>query len=364
MRLTKRGSTWWVDFRLPDGRRRRLSTSETDRARAEKTAAGIVADAMRGGTVVTLGDALARTFKEHWDGTKSAHVIRHTVNVLTRDIGDWPLRDCTYAALRGYCERLKNDGLKPATINRRMSAVGVTLRDCARRGECERPDMPHFTENNKRERYMTLEEERAVLAWLDRKVASDRILGPAREWEFVRALFIVLLDTGMRFSEAFIAVEQSAGVLHLKHGDTKSGKARSIPLTGRALLAWATIIDSPWYVTLKTDANAWAWVDHRWKQAAAGGGCADVTLHILRHTCASRLVQRGVDIFTVSKWLGHSSVKVTERYSHLAPDVLSRALSALEQRPVPVAEASCATQSLQSRDELYPPVAHTERAGG
>jgi integrase len=359
MRLTKRGSTWWVDFRMPDGRRRRLSTSETDRARADKTARDMVADAIRGGTVSTLGDALARTFREHWANTKSAPVLRHTVNVLTREIGDLGLRDCTYATLRGYCERLKNDGLANATINRRMSAVGVALRDSARRGECERPDMPHFTEQNKRERYVTNEEERALFDYLHRRSKADELYGQGGEWDFMLDLFVVLIDTGMRFSEAFKATEDR-GTLVLT--DSKNGKPRRIPLTSRAADHWLALAKSPHYTALQTDPNAWAWVDHRWKQAVKACGCDDVTLHILRHTCASRLVQRGVDIFTVSKWLGHSSVKVTERYSHLAPDVLSRALSALEQRPVPVVESSCATQSLQSRTELYPALAHSERA--
>lgn len=43
-----------------------------------------------------------------------------------------------------------------------------------------------------------------------------------------------------------------------------------------------------------------------------------VHFHGLRHTCASRLVQKGAPIYAVSKILGHSSVKVTERYAHLS----------------------------------------------
>jgi site-specific recombinase XerD len=46
----------------------------------------------------------------------------------------------------------------------------------------------------------------------------------------------------------------------------------------------------------------------------------DVTFHTLRHTFASWLVQAGVPLFKVSSWLGHSSIQVTERYAHLAPN--------------------------------------------
>jgi len=45
----------------------------------------------------------------------------------------------------------------------------------------------------------------------------------------------------------------------------------------------------------------------------------EVTLHTLRHTFASWLVQAGVPLYKVSRWLGHHSITVTERYAHLAP---------------------------------------------
>jgi site-specific recombinase XerD len=294
--------------------------------------------------IVTLGQALDRTYREHWCESKSGGVMRHMVNVLTRDLGTTRLRDCSYRALKDYCEQLKEDGLANATINRRMSAIGVTLREASRRGECERPDMPHYTENNKRERYMTEQEEQNVGGWLKVRSMADNYGTPGTgEWVFMRCLFVVLVDTGMRFSETFKAVLTKDGVLRLGAGETKSGKARSIPLTRRAVDCWNVMQQTGFVSKLAVDPNAWAWVDHRWKQAVAGGGCPDITLHVLRHTCASRLIQRGVDLFTVSKWLGHSSMKVTERYAHLAPETLSRALSALERAPVPVEEPSRAS---------------------
>ena len=48
-------------------------------------------------------------------------------------------------------------------------------------------------------------------------------------------------------------------------------------------------------------------------------GLPDFSLHTLRHTFASHLVMRGVSIYKVSQWLGHSSVNTTMIYAHLAP---------------------------------------------
>lgn len=52
-------------------------------------------------------------------------------------------------------------------------------------------------------------------------------------------------------------------------------------------------------------------------------------LHKLRHTFASHLVQNGVDLYRVSKLLGHSSITMTEIYAHLAPQDLASAVKKL-----------------------------------
>jgi site-specific recombinase XerD len=55
-----------------------------------------------------------------------------------------------------------------------------------------------------------------------------------------------------------------------------------------------------------------------------------VVFHTLRHTYASWLVMSGVDLYTVQRLMGHSTISMTERYSHLAPDHLKKAISIFE----------------------------------
>jgi integrase len=54
-------------------------------------------------------------------------------------------------------------------------------------------------------------------------------------------------------------------------------------------------------------------------------------VHMLRHTCASRMVQRRVPLAVVQKWMGHKKIETTLRYAHLAPDSLLMGREALEQ---------------------------------
>lgn len=61
------------------------------------------------------------------------------------------------------------------------------------------------------------------------------------------------------------------------------------------------------------------WYGRVWARAVEKSGVAG-TPHCMRHTAASRLVQRRVDLYRVRDLLGHKSIKTTEQYAHLAPD--------------------------------------------
>ena len=54
-----------------------------------------------------------------------------------------------------------------------------------------------------------------------------------------------------------------------------------------------------------------------------------VVFHTLRHTFASWLVESGVDLYTVKELMGHGTLAMTERYSHLDPDTLQRAVKTM-----------------------------------
>ena len=69
-----------------------------------------------------------------------------------------------------------------------------------------------------------------------------------------------------------------------------------------------------------------------WQKARKDLGYADkkfYTIHLCRHTCASRLVQRGVPILLVKDWLGHEDIENTMIYAHLAPKALHSVVDVL-----------------------------------
>jgi integrase len=66
------------------------------------------------------------------------------------------------------------------------------------------------------------------------------------------------------------------------------------------------------------------------ENACNRAGIKNLTFHTLRHTFATRLVLSGVDLATVSKLLGHSTIQMTMRYSHPTPEALKNAVSKLD----------------------------------
>jgi len=74
--------------------------------------------------------------------------------------------------------------------------------------------------------------------------------------------------------------------------------------------------------------------DYGFKAALAGAECHPVTFHGLRHTFASHFMMSGGNILTLQKLLGHSSVAVTMKYAHLAPDFMRDEIARLRfERP-------------------------------
>ena len=67
-----------------------------------------------------------------------------------------------------------------------------------------------------------------------------------------------------------------------------------------------------------------------WKRLQKRCGLRQLSIHSLRHTCASHMVMAGIPLLSVARFLGHKSTVITERYAHLAPEHLSEEMNRVE----------------------------------
>jgi integrase len=344
MRLTKRGNVWRVEFTDLSGARRRVSTEERDEAKAKVRALAIMQEALTQdlpsddrralASTLTLDYALQQSMDTRWRGQKQGKPIAYRVAALQEQVGHWRLAGIDYNRLAGYVKERKEAGDAPATIVHKLCTIRTAMKDAAMRGELTGiPPFPEVEVRNTKERYLSRAEEADVLAWIEQH-EKDVIADERPMWRYMGYLVPLLLDTGLRLSEALGLDEGNVwqNQIVLRHGETKSDKGRAVPLTRRAQVALAGLLGHSLHG--KVDAN---WAGRRWRTVTAGLGLDDATLHTLRHTCASRLVQAGMELYRVSKWLGHSSITVTERYAHLAPTALADGAALLEQGSVPQA---------------------------
>lgn len=131
------------------------------------------------------------------------------------------------------------------------------------------------------------------------------------------AIWFALL-TGARRGEIFkIQAEHiGADTIMLPASHTKTNRMRVIPIIP-ALRPWLEHFP----LTLTVDG-----VKSAWRRARKTAKMEHVNFHDLRHSCASIMLGLGVDLYTISKVLGHSNVATTQRYAHLQVDAQRAAL--------------------------------------
>ena len=154
-------------------------------------------------------------------------------------------------------------------------------------------------------------------------------------------MIIVAVGTGRQRGELvalrWADVNLEDGSIHVRHRDgftTKGNRERRIPVVGDALDTLRRM-----YAEREDDLDGPVFTDRdgkpvkpdratkRFKAMARKAGLDDrVHLHSLRRTTGAWLAMKGVPMRVIQSILGHSSVNVTDRYSHLAPETLNAAM--------------------------------------
>lgn len=198
----------------------------------------------------------------------------------------------------------------PATINRSLGAITKALTLAWKAGAADENyglKIDRLPENNKREVFLTVDQVRQ--------------LADATTSEQVRTAIWVALLTGARRGEICKIEAKHIGpdTITIPKANTKTFQSRTVPIIP-ALRPYLKNLP------LKIDYEG---VKSGFRRAREKVGLEHVNFHDLRHSCASILIGLGVDLYTVSKILGHSSISSTERYAHLQVGQQRKALNKL-----------------------------------
>ena len=273
-----------------------------------------------------LKDAVERCYEERWKHTKSNTFTHNRAKSLVILIGNLDLPQITESVIEQMRSKLRRKRKAPATINRSCATLKTILLMANRRWKMldRVPYIEMQKESLGRVRFLSEQEETKLLSLLQEH--------PIAHWRVAADIVAVLLDTGMRVGELLSLlvkdVNFESNLIHIWFN--KADKPRSIPMTSRVReIMEKQCADRIGRVfPVKQDLLSRAWNSARKTMGLTND--PQFVPHALRHTCASRLVQAGVDLYTVQRYLGHSTIRVTERYAHLSPAMLRDAAQALE----------------------------------
>ena len=306
IKMYKRGKNWTADLRQYGIGR--VATGQQDKAKALQMAKRMLA-----GIEVhqTLGDAMKRAWHDYYRHTKGAYNVHSQMKQVTgRGWYATQLEDIDTPLLIKWRTEILEAGRSAKTANRYLSLLSKVMNLSTHWGWLEAvPVIPLLPEG-----------------WSGRiRVITDEELDDMHQLFMVRdpwmkGLTSFLLDTGCRLGES-LRITPDARESALQSAkwtiwETKGGKPRTIPLTGRA---HAALLEFHWAGKRNVDiTRAWNWARgklHLDKDP-------EFVPHALRHTRASQLVRDGHDLYKVANFLGHSSIKVTEKYAHLNTEAL------------------------------------------
>ena len=300
----------------------------------------------RAAAVEAQEEKAATTFKEFFETvyipliSQSRDPIKeagHFKNWLAPALGSKPIAKISSFDLERVKKALVEAGRTPRTVQYVMATCRQVW-NTARRSGVVSGDSPTRAVSlarvdNSRERYLTPDE-------------ADRLLAALRvESEAVYRMALISLHSGLRFGEIAALkwqhVDQNGGRLFVM--DTKSGRNRVAYMTRdmKAIFRAMTqeqehrpddlLFPDPHGQRVKQVPITFKRIV---KALGLNEGITDprrrMTFHTLRHTFASWHVQGGTDLYTLRALLGHRTMAMVARYSHLSPEGLQRATRAFE----------------------------------
>jgi integrase len=308
---------------------------------------------------ITLGMFIADTYTT-WVKASRPRTAADTLDKLNRHFRTWypePLTAITVERVKAWKARRLNEGRSPSTVLRDLFTLSSVLRRAVKVGELtenpvRRVDKPRVDRRGK-VRFLDQGEEsrlRGALMERDlemqnrrtcgnnrRQTRHERVLPPLMHFgDHLTPAVLLSMNTGLRRGEVvklrWGSMDFNRRLLTVEGRNAKNRQTRHVPLNEEAVSVLRR-----WREQSGTGARVFdvaTGFQTAWGKALKRAMISNFRWHDLRHHFASRLVQHGVPLNTVRDLLGHSSVGMSLRYAHLAPDQRREAVAKLNDEPV------------------------------
>ena len=333
--MFKRSGVWWTCIRH-NGSKIQKSLETPDKKLARAIEAKIRTEIVEGsyfeklvGRNKTFKDMMDKFMKEY--APKVSNNMQRSYSTSLKHLnpffGESNLLSISPKMVSRYKVLRNDEGAATASVNRELSMLSKAFNLASREWEWLRDNpasrVPKDKENNERDRWLTKDEEK-------------KILDNSPEW--LREIIIFNLNTGLRIQE-LLSLEWSRVNLLRKTiiiQETKNGSPKTLPLNKIAL----DVLNQRSKV--RSIKNYFVFFNREGKKINPNVlrksfytvlrkvGIENLWLHDLRRTFATRLAQAGVDLYKISKLLGHKDIKMTQRYAHHCPDSLRDGVEILE----------------------------------
>jgi site-specific recombinase XerD len=335
----KRSPTWWMSFTV-NGKQYQRSTGTENKKLAENILAKVKTQIVEG-TWFDVDQAKQHTFDELMEKYLNEHskvnkTLRSYMNDkiyvghLKKVFTGLRLDRVTPQLISQYKSMRLSDGKSPQTVKHEMNCLSHAFNLAVREwnwidyNPCLRVQKPKV--NNQILRWLTDDEEKRLLN------ASNAYLNGQ-----LPAIITLAIHTGMRQGEILSLkwenVDMFKRAITIMQSKTKEPKTIPLNDTGfNMLLNKGKVVSMSGYVfatqngTQILNTN----LQREFSKVVEKAKMTDFRFHDLRHTFATRLVQSGVDLYSVAKLLGHKDIKTTQRYAHHHIDSLRQSVRVLD----------------------------------
>ncbi len=245
--------------------------------------------------------------------SRSLRSLASNLRILARYLGRSPLSEIGPAQIEAMIGQRLKEGMSRGTCNRQRAGLSGFFTWAISRGYHPGPNpvkgVKQFRESAGRTRYLSEEE------------AKRLILAAAVH---LKKIIVAALHSGGRLSELLTLrwadVDLERHVIVFRRENTKSRRERVVPIDPELDATLRSLRPGP-PADLVFEYNGRRMKSLRtaFEHAREKAGVPDVHFHDLRHTFASWYIQNGGDPYRLQKYLGHSTMAMTERYTHLSP---------------------------------------------